>query len=180
MKTFGTSFTTPENVTFRPYLYEKHDGDKLIGTEIGYEVTHAEGHPLWDDTEENPGKVGFITLAPSTEADGEPDGHGNVFVYYNHGDTDEHFSWVFDVPDGEPQPEIYTVVGVWLDGEAVAAGTVLGQHDVDGGNGETFEGHWAQHVVATSIAEAEAKAVQLCLNELAEDGVDDDEGEGAQ
>jgi hypothetical protein len=61
--------------------------------------------------------------------------------------------------DGEGVP-MWTVLGVWLDGEPVPVGVVRGDHSVSGGDEAQFEeGLWAESVAAVEADAAERLAV---------------------
>lgn len=51
---------------------------------------------------------------------------------------------------------IYTVIGVWLNEKPVVVGVIAGEHEVYGGDEETFdEGLWVTCVDVDDVNEAE-------------------------
>lgn len=158
MKTFGTPMVTPEGVTFRPWILEEVDRGVVTRSEVGYDISST-GRVMVNDEGDDPDfpEQGDIRIVPSGSAMGEDFGNGNAFVYFN-GDNqaDQHFAWRFE---SARNVTTYTVMGVYLDGEVVATGTIEGKHEVDGGNGSVFAGTWAEHVEATNVDEAERIAV---------------------
>jgi hypothetical protein len=62
----------------------------------------------------------------------------------------------------------YTVIGVWLADKPVVTGVVTGDHEVYGGDEETFtEGVWATVVNANDVAQAE----QLATTDMIENNI---------
>lgn len=55
-----------------------------------------------------------------------------------------HHHWRNPDPLGRV-PQTYTAVGFWQDGEVEICGSILGEHNVIGGDSVTEEGPWAGH-----------------------------------
>ncbi len=62
----------------------------------------------------------------------------------------------------------YTVIGVWQDDKPVVVGAIPGQHEVYGGDEQTFpDGLWATCVNAADVTEAE----RLATSDMIENNV---------